>query len=92
MDTDSDYCLARNYSYIPGLQSASRDTFRVTKRADDILIEYTSEGDEFIREEKALTDCSFEKAKALVMLLLENAFRQRSWVSFVEDNYDYLKA
>lgn len=84
MDSDH-YSITKKYSYIPGLQESSEDTFTVVSEASKIKVIFKSFGKEKILEEKVFSEISFERAKNVVKFLLENSVREGVWITAFED-------
>ena len=87
MNQQNHYYISRKYSYIPGLQEETEDTYEISTLQDNVIIRYTCSHDSrILSEQKISVLVPFSKAKNIITFLSENSCRGNNWIDIIRDN------
>ena len=86
MKRQNHFYISRKYSFIPGLQDETEDTYEISEMKDNVIITYTcSQKGRILHEQKICALVSFPEAKNITVFLSENSCRSNIWLDIIRD-------
>lgn len=87
MKQENHFYISRKYSFIPGLQEETEDTYEISEAEENVIIRYIcSQKGRILLEQKICVLVSFSDAKNITVFLSENSCRSDSWMDIIRDN------
>ncbi len=87
MKQENHFYISRKYSFIPGFQEETEDTYEINETEENVIIRYTcSQKGRILLEQKICVLVPFSDAKNITVFLSENSCRGDNWMDIISDN------